>query len=139
MSNTDRYGNLSPKEYLNVIRPYLQNLMKDHKPIAELNNNNNTDNNNTNTTNSNRAEWRIQLIRNNFISVKNFEDTCTIYSASKPVETVMGSNTENIIDIDTLFNTILNRIQQSMKTLNERGSGFTHDSVGLLSFSKNRH
>ena len=44
----------------------------------------------------------------------------------------MGSNTENIIDIDTLFNTILNRIQQSMETSNERGSGFTHDSVGLL-------
>ena len=31
-----------------------------------------------------------------------------------------------------LFNTILNRIQQAMETSNERGSGFTHDSVGLL-------
>ena len=42
----------------------------------------------------------------------------------------MGSDTENAID--TLFNTILNRIQQAMETSNERGSGFTHDSVGLL-------
>ena len=42
----------------------------------------------------------------------------------------MGSDTENIID--TLFNTILNRIQQAMETSNERGSGFTHDSVGFL-------
>ena len=45
----------------------------------------------------------------------------------------MGSNTENFID--TLFNTIkyaLNKIQQAMETSNERGSGFTHDSVGLL-------
>ena len=42
----------------------------------------------------------------------------------------MGSDTENIID--TLFNTILNKIQQAMETSNERGSGFTHDSVGLL-------
>ena len=42
----------------------------------------------------------------------------------------MGSITENVID--TLFNTILNRIQQAMETSNERGSGFTHDSVGLL-------
>ena len=40
----------------------------------------------------------------------------------------MGSNTENVID--TLFNTILNRIQQA----NEGGSGFTHDSVGLLHY-----
>ena len=32
-SNADRYGNLSPKEYLNVIRPYLRNLINDHEPI----------------------------------------------------------------------------------------------------------
>ena len=42
----------------------------------------------------------------------------------------MGSDTENIIDM--LFNTILNRIQEVIKTSNERGSGFTHESVGLL-------
>ena len=42
----------------------------------------------------------------------------------------MGSDTENIIE--TLFNTILNRIQEAMKTLSERGSGFTHESVELL-------
>ena len=47
---------------------------------------------------------KIQLImKNNFIS-----DTRTIYSASKPAEIFMGNDTENIID--TLFNTILNRI-----------------------------
>ena len=27
MSNADRYENLSPKEYLNVIRPYLRVLI----------------------------------------------------------------------------------------------------------------
>ena len=50
--------NLSPKEYLNVIRLYLRNLINDHKPIMESNNNNNDNKNiNTNTnTNSNRAE-----------------------------------------------------------------------------------
>ena len=42
----------------------------------------------------------------------------------------MSSNTENIIN--TLFNTILNKIQQAVETSNERGSRFTHDSVGLL-------
>ena len=55
MSNADRYENLSPKEYLNVIRPYLRNLTNDHKPIMELNNNKkkNKKNNNTNTNNNN--------------------------------------------------------------------------------------
>ena len=133
-----------------MIRPYLRDLINEHRPIMELNNNTNNSNNNTtnnncnsntnnsnnNTNNSNneendRAEWKNQLVmQNNFISDKDFEDTRTTYSASKPVEIFMGSDTENAID--TLFNTILNRIQQAIETSNERGSGFTHESVALL-------
>ena len=66
-----------------MIRPYLRNLISDHKPIMELNINNNTNNNaNDNNTNSNRAQWEIKLImQNNFVSVKDFEDTRTIYLA----------------------------------------------------------
>ena len=44
---------MSPKEYLNVIRPYLTNLINDHKPIMEVNNNNNNTRINTNTTTNN--------------------------------------------------------------------------------------
>ena len=116
-----------------MIRPYFRDLINDHKPIMELNNNNNNNNTNNNNinTNCNRAERKIQLvIKNNFISIKDFEDTRTIYSAGRPVEMFMGSDTENIID--TLFNTIVNRIQEAMETSNKRGSGFTHESVGLL-------
>ena len=51
MSKGDRYENLSPKKYLNLIRPYLRDLINKHKPTAELNNNNS----------NNRAEWTIQL------------------------------------------------------------------------------
>ena len=46
------------------------------------------------------------------------------------VEIFMGSDTEN--GIDALFNTILERIQKAVETSNERGSGFTHESVALL-------
>ena len=109
-----------------MIRPYLRDLINNHKPAMEDNEEDNEDN-----SGSECGEWKTQLVmQNNFISTKNFEDTRTIYSASKPVEIFMGSDTENIID--TLFNTILNRIQEAMETSNERGSGFTHDSVGLL-------
>ena len=69
-------------------------------------------------------------MQNNFFSDKYFEDTCTIYLTSKPVEILMGSDIENAID--TLVNTILDRIQQGIDTSNERGSGFTHESVALL-------
>ena len=120
-----------------MIRLYLRDLINRHRLTMELNNNSNNTNNNTNNNSNNsnnnidRAEWKIQLVmQNNFISDKNFEDTRTIYSASKPVEIFMGSDTENAID--TLFNTILDRIQQAIETSNERGSGFTHESVALL-------
>ena len=125
-SKGDRYENLSPKEYLNVIRPYLRDLINEHKPTVELNNNNSNNSNNSNINDNNnekndRAEWKIQLVmQNNFISDKDFEDTRTIYLASKPVEIFMGSDTENAIY--THFNTISNRIQQAIETSNERGS-----------------
>ena len=48
----------------------------------------------------------------------------------------MVSDTENIID--TLLNTILNKIQQAMEISNEKGSGFTHDSFGLLCYQFQR-
>ena len=90
-----------------MIRLYLRDLINRHRLTMELNNNSNNTNNNTNNNSNNnidRAEWKIQLVmQNNFISDKNFEDTRTIYSASKPVEIFMGSDTENAID--TLFNT----------------------------------
>ena len=66
-----------------MIRPYLRDLIDKHKPITESNTTNNNINSNNNNSN-NRTERKIQLmIKNNFISVKDFEDTCTIYSTSK--------------------------------------------------------
>ena len=109
-----------------MIRLYLRDLINEHKPTAELNNTNNSNN-----KKNDRAEWKIQLVmQNNFISDKNFEDARTIYSASKPVETFMGSDTKN--GIDTLFNAILEKNQKAIETSNERESGFAHESVALL-------
>ena len=42
----------------------------------------------------------------------------------------MGSDTGNIVN--TLFNTLLNQIQEAVGTSNETGSGFTDDNVELL-------
>ena len=41
---------------------------------------------------------------NNCICSKNFEETCSIYSASNNIELFMGSDTDDIID--KLFDTI---------------------------------
>ena len=94
-----------------MIRPYLRDLIDEHKPTVELNNNNNNNNiisnnsnnnkdNNSNSnnnsngnsnSNNNRAEWEIQLtMQNSCISTKNLEDPCTIHTKSEPVEIYMG-------------------------------------------------
>ena len=111
-SRGDRYKNLSPEEYLDLIRPYLRDLMNNHKPTEKINNN-------ANNSDTERGEWKIQIImQNNCISTRNFEDTRTIYSASKPVEIFMGSDTNEAIG--KLFNTLLQRFQQAIKTSIEK-------------------
>ena len=46
-SKGDRYENLSPKEYLNMIRPYLRDLINEHKPIDESNDESDVENDDT--------------------------------------------------------------------------------------------
>ena len=109
---------------LNMITSYLRDLINDHKPTAELNNE--EDNSDTE-----RGEWKIQLVmQNNCISTKDFEETHIIYSANKPLESFMGTDTDGAIN--KRFDTLLQRFQQAIETSNERGSGFTHESVALL-------
>ena len=76
----------------------MKDLINDHKPTAELNNDSDTE----------LGEWKIQLVmRNNCISVKSFKDARTIYSASELVEVFMGSDTNDVIG--RVFDTILKR------------------------------
>ena len=59
---------------------------------------------------------------NSCISTKPFEETRTIYTKSEPLEIFMGSNTEDVID--ELFNTLLQRFENTQETSNDRGSKF---------------
>ena len=107
-----------------MIKPYLKDLINDHIPVMELGN----EEDNSDTV---RGEWKVQLVmQNNCISTKDFEETRTIYSASKSVEILMGSHTDDVID--RLFDTTLQKFQQAIEISNERGSEFTHESVVLL-------
>ena len=86
----DRYENLSPKEYLDMIRSYLRDLVNEHKTPMKAGKVFNDE--------SKFGEWKIQLkMINNCISPKNFEETHSIYLASKPTETFMGSDTDDIM------------------------------------------
>ena len=80
-SKGDRYENLSSKEYLEVIRPYLRDLINEHKPIDEPN-----DKSIDEDDDNDCAEWKIRLtMQNSSISKKRFEETHTIYTKSEPV------------------------------------------------------
>ena len=71
-SKGDRYEKLSPEEYLNLIRPYLRDLINNHKPTTESNNEEKEEND----SDSDRAERKIQLVmENSCISTRNFEET----------------------------------------------------------------
>ena len=72
------------------------------------------------------------MVQNNCISTKNFENTSTIYSASKLVDVFMVNDTKYVID--RLFDTLLQRFQKAIETSNENGSEFTHESVALLHY-----
>ena len=107
-----------------MIKPYLKDLINDHILVMELGN----EEDNSDTV---RGEWKVQLVmQNNCISTKDFEETRTIYSASKSVEILMGSHTDDVID--RLFDTTLQKFQQAIEISNERGGEFTHESVVLL-------
>ena len=78
-SKGDRNENLSPKEYFNMIRPYLRDLINDQKPTTESNNE-------ENDSDADRGEWKIQLVmQNSCTSTRNSEEAQAIYTASKPV------------------------------------------------------
>ena len=68
--------NLSPKEYLDMIRPYLSDMINDHKT---------------------RREWKIQLTTQiNFISSKDSEETRTMHTKSHNMEIMMGNETDDV-------------------------------------------
>ena len=54
----DRYENLSPKEYLKMIIPYLRDLVNEHKPIDESNDDDDDDDDDD----TDGAESKIQLV-----------------------------------------------------------------------------
>ena len=65
-SNSDRNKNVSVKEYLNVIKPYLKDMIIDLQ-ISDM--------------------WKIQLtIAINFISSKDVDEQCVIHSKSENIE-----------------------------------------------------
>ena len=100
---------MSPEEYLDIIRPYLSDVINDHKT---------------------QSEWKIQLtMQINFISSKDSGEIRTMHTKSSNIEIMMDNETNEIIE--KLFDSLLQKCQSGLEE-SMRGSEFIPNSVDLL-------
>ena len=128
-SKGDKRKNISIKKYLNMIKPYLSNLINDHttQGIWRIHSGNKAIEHKT------QGEWKIQLtITINFISSKDSDETCTMHTKSNNVEIMMGSETDEITE--ELFESFLQKYEEGLEE-SMRGSEFVYDSVDALHYN----
>ena len=107
---------LTIEEYLNLIEPYLRELINDHK---------------------NKGEWKIQLTTQiNFISLRaGSNETRVMHTRSLNEEFMNGSDTDEIIK--ELFRSLLQRYQENLQEI-MKGSDFAFDGVNYLYYDLNK-
>ena len=89
-SKGDRGKNLSIKEYLNMIRSYLSDIINDHKTQGKWR----VHSGNKIIEHKTQNEWKIQLtMAINFISSKDSDEICTMHTKSNNAEIMMDSET----------------------------------------------
>ena len=130
----DKDKSLSIKEYIDVIRPYLIDIINDHKTQGEWR----IHSGNIIIKNKTQREWKVSLtMAVNFISSKKDSDETprTMHTKSDNIETMMGSETDEIIEEP--FESLLERYQKGLQE-SMRGSEFVFDSVDALYYDLNK-
>ena len=114
-SRGDKDKKLSIEQYLDMIKPYLSDLINENKEIE---------------TSSN--EWKIQInMQINFASSNDTGEIRTVFVWSDYEEIRLGNETDGIVK--RLINSFLNNSQKEELILRNRRN-FVFESVGLLSF-----
>ena len=105
-SKGDKGKNISIKNYLSMIKPYLSDIINDHKTRGLVR----YHLGNKARLEETSSEWKIQLtMAINFISSKDSDKTRTMYAKSNNVEIMMCSETDEIIE--DLFKSFLQKYQ----------------------------
>ena len=108
-SRGDNDDNLSLDEYLNIIRPYLRDMVDNHKA---------------------HSEWKIQLVMKiNFISSLGTDEFREMYTKSDNIEIMNGTETSDAINEP--FKSFLKRYQERLET-KMKGSSFIFKRVDSL-------
>ena len=109
-SRGDKDKKLSVGQYLDMIKPYLSDLINDHKT----------------------KKWKIQInMHVNFVSSNDTGETRTIFVWSDNEEIRLGNETDDIVK--GLLNSFLNNYQKEEIVL-RNGSNFVFESDDLLSY-----
>ena len=131
-SKGDKGNNLSIIKYLNIIRPYLSDIINDHETRSLVR----YHSGNKSCLEETSSEWKIQLtMAINFISSKYSDDTRTMHTKINNVEIMIGSETDEIIK--DLFQSFLQKYQEESEE-SMRGSEFVYDSVDVLYYNLNK-
>ena len=128
-SKGDKGKNLSIKEYLNMIKPYLRDIINDYKTrgLVRYHSGNKT------WVEETSSEWKIQVTTAaNFISSKDSDETRTMHSKRNNVEIMMSSETDEIIE--DLFESFLQKCQKGLEE-SLRGGEFAYDSFDALYYN----
>ena len=100
------------EEYFNMIRPYLSDMINDHKT---------------------EGEWKIQLsMTNNVVRSKDSDQIHIMHTKIYNVEIGMGAETDDIIK--ELFKPLLKKYREGLEE-SMRGSEFIFDCVDLLYYN----
>ena len=127
-SRGDKDKNLSSDDYLDIIRPYLRDMINYHKSLTKL-----KDPNNTIIEDDFPGEWKIQLtVQITFISSLDTGEIRTTGSKSGNIEIMKGSEADDIIK--ELFESFKKIYQEGLET-KMKGSQFVFESVNLLYYS----
>ena len=110
-SRGDKDNKLALYEYFEIIRPYLKDLIDDHKA---------------------KGEWKIQLsMRMIFVSFTDANETRDMYTKSDNVTIMSGIETDDVIN--ELFNTFRKRYQEGLQT-KMKGSSYMFERIDLLEY-----
>ena len=109
-SKGDKGKNLSLKRYLKMFKPYLSDLINNHKTHGLVRYHSGDKSWQEKTS----SEWKIQLtMAINFISSKDSDETRTMHTTSNDVKIMIGSETNEIIM--ELFKSFLQKHKESMR------------------------
>ena len=113
---SDGNNSLSFMGYLNLIKPYLEDLINDKK---------------------NKGEWKLQLTAQiSFVSLKpGSDETCLMHTRSVTMEFMSGSETEETIE--SLYRYLLQNYYDNLQE-KMRGSDFVFNGINYFYYDFNR-